>query len=99
MSTVVFEKTVAVGEDATLFFDIDEEFGEYRLTFSREDRNDEITITDIAVYSTDDGETGIGATLNDKGQKDRIFYDLQGRKVSEPTRGLYIVNGKKVVVK
>ena len=97
--TVVFEKTVAVGEDATLFFDIDEEFGEYRLTFSREDRNDEITITDIAVYSTDGGETGIGATLNDKGQKDRIFYDLQGRKVSEPTRGLYIVNGKKVVVK
>lgn len=26
-------------------------------------------------------------------------YDLSGRKVSKPTRGLYIVNGKKVVVK
>ena len=27
------------------------------------------------------------------------FYDLQGRKVAQPTKGLYIVNGRKVVVK
>ena len=27
------------------------------------------------------------------------FYDLQGRKVAQPTKGLYIVNGKKVVIK
>jgi len=27
------------------------------------------------------------------------YYDLQGRKVAHPTRGLYIVNGKKVVIK
>ena len=27
------------------------------------------------------------------------YYDLQGRKVANPTRGLYIVNGKKVVIK
>jgi hypothetical protein len=26
-------------------------------------------------------------------------YDLQGRKVSEPSKGVYIVNGKKVVIK
>lgn len=26
-------------------------------------------------------------------------YDLQGRRVSQPTKGLYIVNGKKVVIK
>ncbi len=26
-------------------------------------------------------------------------YDLQGRRVSQPTRGLYIVNGKKVIIK
>ena len=26
------------------------------------------------------------------------FYDLQGRKVAQPTKGLYIVNGKKVLV-
>ena len=27
------------------------------------------------------------------------YYDLQGRKVTHPTRGLYILNGKKVFVK
>ena len=27
------------------------------------------------------------------------YFDLQGRSVAQPTKGLYIVNGKKVVVK
>jgi len=27
------------------------------------------------------------------------YYDLQGRRVAQPTKGLYIVNGKKVMVK
>ena len=30
---------------------------------------------------------------------DGNYYDLQGRKVLHPTKGLYIVNGKKVVIK
>ena len=28
-----------------------------------------------------------------------VAYDLQGRRVAQPTKGLYIVNGKKVVLK
>ena len=35
-------------------------------------------------------------------QKEEVrgqFYDLQGRKVAQPTKGLYIVNGKKVIIK
>lgn len=28
-----------------------------------------------------------------------IYYDLQGRRHSRPTKGLYIKNGKKVVIK
>ena len=28
-----------------------------------------------------------------------VYYDLSGRRVEHPTKGLYIVNGKKVVVK
>ena len=27
------------------------------------------------------------------------FFDLQGRRVAQPTKGLYIVNGKKVIIK
>ena len=27
------------------------------------------------------------------------YFDLQGRKVAQPQKGLYIVNGKKVIIK
>ena len=27
------------------------------------------------------------------------YYDLQGREVAQPAKGLYIVNGKKVIIK
>ena len=30
---------------------------------------------------------------------DNQFYDLSGRKISHPTKGLYIVNGKKIIIK
>lgn len=47
------------------------------------------------------GTTGIDATLNDNGQmiNDNVIYDLSGRRVMNPTKGLYIINGKKVVIK
>lgn len=32
-------------------------------------------------------------------QSSDIIYDLLGRRVSKPTRGIYIINGKKVVMK
>ena len=51
----------------------------------------------------DDGETtGISDALrlNDKGQMTNdSYFDLQGRRIAQPTKGLYIVNGKKVVIK
>jgi len=31
--------------------------------------------------------------------RDGIFYDLQGRRVTQPTKGLYIKDGKKIMVK
>lgn len=51
----------------------------------------------------DDEVTGIGdaARLNVKSEmiNDKQVFDLQGRRVENPQRGLYIVNGRKVVVK
>lgn len=43
-----------------------------------------------------------GATMIENRSADMeedIYFDLQGRKVENPTSGLYIVNGKKVMVK
>ena len=35
----------------------------------------------------------------DNGQQTIVIYDLQGRRVLNPTKGMYIVNGRKVVIK
>ena len=46
----------------------------------------------------EDGTTDINnMTIN--GQQPAVIYDLQGRRVSNPGKGLYIVNGKKVMLK
>ena len=47
----------------------------------------------------DGNTTGIEAIDNGQLTIDNEVYDLQGRKVAQPTKGLYIVNGKKVVIK
>ena len=60
-----------------------------------------------AGYYTKDGKqavvtaTGIEAIRTTPSYKDNVIYDLQGRKVSKEQlkKGLYIVNGKKVVIK
>ena len=53
--------------------------------------NPEISIT----YTIGD-VTGInGVTVNGKSE----IYSIDGRKVTNPTKGIYVVNGKKVVVK
>ena len=40
-------------------------------------------------------ETGIATLSHEK--TDNVYYDLQGRRVVNPTKGLFIVNGKKVI--
>lgn len=40
-------------------------------------------------------ETGIN-TIS-RSNNDNVYYDLQGRRVANPTKGLFIVNGKKVI--
>ena len=46
-----------------------------------------------------DGGTTSISELNVKSQADGEFYNLAGQRVAQPTKGLYIVNGKKVVIK
>lgn len=46
----------------------------------------------------DDDTTAIDSIENDA-DKAPVYYDLMGRRVVNPTRGIYIVNGKKVLVR
>ncbi len=45
-----------------------------------------------------DGTTGI-ENVNTDGVDTDAVYDLQGRKVKRPAKGIYIVNGKKVLIR
>jgi hypothetical protein len=44
-----------------------------------------------------DEATGIESIDHSPLTIDHSVYDLQGRRVAQPTKGLYIVNGKKVI--
>ncbi len=50
------------------------------------------------VAGEEDGTTGINDTQLAQ-DKQQTVYDLQGRPVENPTKGIYIVNGKKTIIK
>lgn len=47
----------------------------------------------------DDGETTAIKAVEAKKVENGVFYNLAGQQVAQPTKGLYIVNGRKVIVK
>ena len=47
----------------------------------------------------DEDVTGINEIERMRNVENEKFYNLNGQQVAQPTRGLYIVNGKKVVIK
>jgi hypothetical protein len=46
-----------------------------------------------------DDPTGVENLTPTLSEGEGVCYDLQGRKVSRPSRGIYIVNGRKVVIR
>ena len=46
-----------------------------------------------------DDTTGIDEVSSKTEEVRSDYFDLQGRRVAQPTKGLYIVNGKKVIIK
>ena len=52
----------------------------------------------VGENGSDDDTTGIDNSQL-KIQNSQFIYDLQGRRVENPTKGIYIVNGKKAVIK
>lgn len=68
----------------------------------------EITVTDgkfimpakaVTVTVTFKLSTGISNISAGKSLEVAVFYNLNGQRVEKPAKGLYIVNGKKVVIK
>lgn len=58
---------------------------------------DKMPAGNVVVYAVFEENTAIDNVIPDVEQA--VYYDLSGRKVENPTSGIYIVNGKKVLIK
>ena len=96
-SNVIFEKTVNTNEAVTLFFKIDAGWGEYKITFTRKKRTDNISIKDLRIDASSDEEASGICEQHIQRQQDGACYSLKGVVVSHPSKGIYIKNGKKIV--
>ena len=53
----------------------------------------------LSIIGDDDDTTDINVVRSETEEVKGVFYDLSGRHVENPTKGIFIVNGKKVLVK
>lgn len=53
----------------------------------------------LSIVFDDDETTGLGRIENSESSIENSIFNLNGQKVAQPTKGLYIKNGKKVIVK
>ena len=54
----------------------------------------------VMFHFDDDTTTGIeDITIDGENKGNDTFYNLNGQRVSNPQRGIYIHNGKKVIIK
>ena len=59
----------------------------------------DVLVTGFDSDETKDETTGVTAAIISSEPQDNIYYDLYGRKVLHPGKGIYIINGKKVLIK
>ncbi|MCD8202359.1 MAG: hypothetical protein LUD48_01800 [Prevotella sp.] len=77
--------------------------GTYQLTIPEEmfmvGKNSEALSKEItATYKVDNTATGISNVFQNNSENG-IYYNLNGQRVTSPRNGIYILNGKKVIVK
>ena len=78
---MVFNETVGVGKDHVFTFKIEDGWGEYRLTMTREKTTDTITITNIGLFScTEEEVLNVNAVGNDESTA-TAYYNLAGIKL------------------
>lgn len=93
------KKQLFLQDDKFYYPETDATLNAFRAYFSvTEDVPDAATSRGIEI-DIDGVSTGIDFIENKATGEVKVIYDLSGRRVANPTKGLYIVNGKKVVIK
>ena len=104
-TSIALNCTAATGTNYVLGFDSDNgnRIGFYHVnnaTFPLSANRAYLTLGggNVKGFAISFDETSV-TSLKDEQTKDNAIFNLAGQRVSKPTRGLYIVGGKKVVVK
>lgn len=71
--------------------------GAFRAYFEFLENQTEASIASYSLVIGDDNTTGINSI--NAAQESNSFYNLQGMPVKQPKKGLYISNGKKIIIK
>ena len=58
-----------------------------------------VYVSNIFLVATVDPEIKTGVDVIETPETETIYFDLQGRRVAEPQKGIYIKNGKKVLLR
>ena len=97
----VLNDTVDVGGDVSLPFEVSDGWGEYRIIFYRETKNDAITISNLGIYTLTENEPVSVDSPSISTADSTLLFDQQGRPIAgQPAHpGIYIRNGKKMVVR
>ncbi|MBO4906474.1 MAG: leucine-rich repeat protein [Bacteroidaceae bacterium] len=53
----------------------------------------------VALTDEETAITDIEIVQSGKSHETNVVYDLQGRRIAKPTKGIYVINGKKVLIK
>ena len=95
---MVLNTQVNVGGEINLPFVVEDRWGEYKLTITRFATNDEITISDIQIHSSNDAVTAIkNVSPAVKQGRNTYLSDLQGRILKhQPRKGIVVKDGKKI---
>lgn len=93
----VYRDGVKINEDVvtTTSYDVASDAGNHLYHVTAVYDAGESALSNLAVTNP----TGIDSTVVEKQEVSADIYDLSGRKVVNPRRGIYISNGKKIIVK
>ena len=74
----------------------------FRFEITANAGDDSMQLEEMMMWVKDNAASGVATGIENMEHSpsaiDHYYYDLQGRRVEHPTKGLYIVNGRKVVV-
>ena len=95
--TIAADPEMGIGEQLGSFSYTPSEDGQFtfKLTMTFDGAEETLETEEVTILVTP--ATGIGTVLAGKTKAE--MFDLQGRRVAAPVRGVYVVDGKKVVLK